>query len=128
MAHSTRTGEFKLPQRVRTLDGVTRATRSGPSIHRRDLGLGDRLIVKTRNSTYSLLAAGDDGFVVRGGWFDRQPDGPVTVTVNGCTFGGSAIAREILAAPGMFLEFGNTVLTTRILEVRVERRSDHTIH
>ena len=128
MAASHDTSEIRVPRPVRTLDGVTRATRQGLAIHRGDLAFGDRLVVRTRNSTYSLVAMGDETFAVRGGWFDSNPDSPPTVTVNGCTFGGSAIAREILAAPGMFLEFGNSVLTTRILEARVMRRAPDVVN
>ena len=55
------------------------------------------------------------------GWFDRHGDGPSVVTVNGCTYGGSLIRHDVVAAPGLFLEFGNRVSTTRIREVRVAR-------
>jgi hypothetical protein len=41
--------------------------------------------------------------------------------VNGCTWGGSAIKSDILAAPGLFLEFGNRVRTTRIQQVNLFR-------
>ena len=43
------------------------------------------------------------------------------VTINGCTWGGSTIKRDIVAARGLRLEFGNTVLTTRIKQIRVIR-------
>jgi hypothetical protein len=38
---------------------------------------------------------------------------------NGCTWGGSAIKQDIVAALGLRLEFGNSVRTARIREVRV---------
>jgi hypothetical protein len=41
------------------------------------------------------------------------------MAINGCTWGGSAIKQDILAARGLHLEFGNTVRTTRIREIRV---------
>jgi hypothetical protein len=44
---------------------------------------------------------------------------PCRVTINGCTWGGSAIKHDILVARGLFLEFGNRVLTTRVQNVRV---------
>jgi hypothetical protein len=58
---------------------------------------------------------------VSGGWFDKNSDGPLTVAVNGCTYGGSLIRHDVVAAPGLFLEFGNSVSTTRICDVRVIR-------
>jgi hypothetical protein len=39
------------------------------------------------------------------------------VRINGCTWGGRAICEEIIAAPGLFLEFANGVTTTRIKSV-----------
>jgi hypothetical protein len=52
-------------------------------------------------------------------WFDQNSSAPLTVCINGCTWGGSAIKSDILAAPGLFLEFGNRVRTTRIQQVTV---------
>jgi len=46
---------------------------------------------------------------------------PTMVTINGCTFGGSVIRHDVVAARGLFLEFGNKVSTTRIQDVRVVR-------
>ena len=37
-------------------------------------------------------------------------------------WGGSAIKHDIVAACGLFLEFGNWVITTRIQKIRVIRR------
>ena len=81
---------------------------------------GDRVIVSTKNSVYCLDAVGDDQFVVSGGWFEKH-DCSRLVTVNGCTFGGRAIKSDVVAAPGLFLEFENRVTTTRIQEARVLR-------
>jgi hypothetical protein len=63
-------------------------------------------------------------YSVSGGWFDREGVSPQKMTINGCTWGGSAINLDLVAAPGLFLEFGNQVLTTRIQHVRVIRRED----
>jgi hypothetical protein len=43
----------------------------------------------------------------------------VITTIRGCTWGGSAIATDLLAASGLFLEFGNGVVTTAIGAFRV---------
>ena len=90
-------------------------------VRKSDLGFGDCVIVTTRNSVYSLWSLGDGTFAVSGGWFDQQADTQGPITVNGCTYGGSAIRHDVVAARGLFLEFGNNVSTTRIQDVRVQR-------
>jgi hypothetical protein len=97
------------------------------SVCKRDLTRGDSVLVMTRNSVYSIRALGDDYYSVAGGWFDRQGMSPYTVRINGCTWGGSAIKQDIVAARGLFLEFGNQVVTTRIRDVMLiknESRSE----
>jgi len=86
-----------------------------------DVQAGDWLIVRTRNSTYTLRANGDGTFDATGGWFSRQEQSGARLRIAGCTWGGSVLLTRILAAPGMFLEFGNHVRTTRISEVRLIR-------
>jgi len=95
------------------------------SVRKGDLQRGDWVLVKTKNSTYAICALGDDLYSVSGGWFDRKGVSPSTTTINGCTWGGSAIKHDIVAAPGLFLEFGNKVLTTRIRDIRVIHASEH---
>jgi hypothetical protein len=104
-----------------TLEAITNQARSLDEIRKDDLRCGDRVMVRTRNSTYTLWALGDGHYWVWGGWFDRQGVSPQKVSVNGCTWGGSAIKQDILAARGLHLEFGNTVLTTQIQQIRVVR-------
>jgi len=103
---------------VRTLGAIVEHAQSADLVRKSDLGWGDRVIVRTRNSLYCLHALGDGVFAVSGGWFERNP-AQKTVTVNGCTYGGRAILAEVVAARGLFLEFGNNVSTTRIRDVRV---------
>lgn len=98
-----------LCRHARSLEGVWRAT----------VREGDRLIVRTRNSVYLLHALEGGAFAVSGGWFDRERSPERVVTVNGCTWGGCAINERLVAAPGLFLEFGNGVVTTRIQRVDV---------
>lgn len=86
-----------------------------------DVQPGDWLIVRTRNSTYALRANVDGTFDATGGWFARNEALGVGLRIAGCTLGGSVLLTRILAAPGMFLEFGNHVRTTRICEVRLIR-------
>ncbi len=106
---------------VRTLGRLTEGAARLQGIRRSDLRNGDWLVVETRNSRYSILALGDGRFCVTGGWFDREGMSPATVGISGCTFGGSAIKTDFVAGPGLFLEFGNRVVTTRIRSVRLIR-------
>jgi hypothetical protein len=102
-----------------TLDSFVEQVSWVESVRKGDLGWGDSVLVVTRNSTYRISPAGDGTFWISGGWFDHRELSPVRMSINGCTGGGTAIKHDILAAPGLFLEFGNGVLTTRIQEVRL---------
>ena len=112
---------------ARTLGAIVERAQSddGAVVRKSELSPGDRVIVRTRNSVYSLYVLGDETFAVSGGWFDRQGGGsPALTSVNGCTYGGSIIRHDVVGGPGMFLEFGNNVLTTRIQDVRIVRRGE----
>ena len=87
-------------------------------VRRADLAIGDRLLVATRNSIYTLAALADGRFAVSGGFFERQGRSRVELAVAGCTAGGRALFRDIVAAPGLFLEFADGTHTTRIRQVR----------
>ena len=90
-------------------------------VRKADLELGDQILVTTRNSTYSIHVLQEDLYAVSGGWFDRQGLSPSKVAINGCTWGGRAIKWDIVAACGLHLEFGNAVVTSRIMEFQVIR-------
>ena len=112
------------PQRAvayRTLTALAAAAPDLAAITKSELRCGDWVIVTTRNSVYSLHVNGDGTYSVAGGWFDRNRSAPSRVRVNGCTFGGRAIKADIVAAPGLFMEFGNLVCTTRIRAPRLLR-------
>jgi hypothetical protein len=104
---------------AQTLATRVKQAQSLEEVRKKDLRAGDRVLVTTRNSLYTLWALGDRHFLVWGGWFDRQGTSPQRVSINGCTWGGSAIKLDIIAALGLRLEFANRVLTTPIREVRV---------
>lgn len=110
--------------RFRTVNAILEQTGSSRPARKEDLGCGDYVVVTTENSIYSIQVLGDATYLVRGGWFDRQKMSPVTLTVAGCTWGGSVIKRDILAACGLHLEFGNRVLTSKIRDVLVIRCVD----
>jgi hypothetical protein len=103
------------------LDRLVSVSHRLEGIRRSDLAPGDRILVSTRNSIYSLVARADGRFHVSGGWYSRHagPDGePPAVAISGCTAGGNAIFTGIVAAPGLFLEFADGTRTTRIRQVR----------
>jgi hypothetical protein len=85
---------------------------------------GDRVLVSTRNSTYSIRMLSPDRYEVSGGWFALHGHGSMVLGINGCTFGGHAIHSGLLAARGLFLEFANRVVTTRIHRVDLIRREE----
>ena len=105
----------------RTLDLLTAAAPATAGVRAHDVQPGDWIVVRTRNSTYSLAAMGDGTFAVSGGWFAKEAVEPAYVRVVGCTWGGSAILQRMIAAPGMCIEFDNGVRTTRAREVRLVR-------
>jgi hypothetical protein len=90
-------------------------------LERNQLRPGDWLLVDTLNSKYVIYSAGDGRYLVSGGWFDREQISPCPTTINGCTWGGSVIKPNTLAACGLRLEFGNRVVTTPIRAFRVLR-------
>jgi len=120
---TTSVGEDRLEGAVaaRTLGAIVDHSQQLETVRKRDLRHGDWIVVLTKNSVYSICFVGEDRYAVSGGWFDRQDEAPLTVPVNGCTWGGTAIKSDILAAPGLFLEFGNRVRTTRIQRVQIFR-------
>jgi len=120
-SETTQSGIHDRSRFARTLTAIVEHARWANAIRKQDLRFGDRVIVRTRNSVYELWAQGGDAFTVTGGWFDKNHDGPVTVSVNGCTYGGSMIRHDVVAAAGLFLEFGNSVSTTRIRDVELIR-------
>lgn len=103
------------------LNALAAAARELPGVRRAELSPGDRVVVSTRNSIYSLVACADGEFEVAGGWYARQGACRRKLAVNGCTAGGHALLTELVAAPGLFLEFADGTKTTRIRRVRTLR-------
>ncbi len=99
------------------LSTITEQAKHVAQIRKVDLNHGDRLYVITTNSTYSIQVDIDGHYWVSGGWFDRKGLSPLRTTINGCTWGGSIIKLDIVAARGLCLEFGNRVITTPIKKV-----------
>jgi hypothetical protein len=106
------------PLKAIPIDDLAEAAGVVGGVHRKDVECGDRVIVSTKNSVYSLTAHADGSFEVSGGWFEREGEGVVMVEVLGCTAGGHALFTDHIAAPGLFLEFADGLRTTRIRTVR----------
>jgi hypothetical protein len=106
------------PVKAIPIDNLAEAAEIVGGVRRRELEAGDRVVVSTRNSVYSLTARADGSFEVSGGWFEREGHGSATVEVLGCTAGGHALFSEHIAAPGLFMEFADGLRTTRVRTVR----------
>jgi hypothetical protein len=114
------------PSEIRTLPGVgarslgalAEAASTIEGVRRSEIAPGDRLVVATRNSIYSLVAHADGTFRVSGGRYAREGLGEPTLAVHGCTAGGRALFTGIVAGPGLFMELGDGTVTTRIRSVR----------
>lgn len=107
--------------RVRTVDAILDQVGRFEAIRKADLRRGDRVLVVTENSIYCIHVEEEGSYSVSGGWFDRNGISPVTLTISGCTWGGTAIKRDLVAARGLRLEFGNRVVTSPIRDVQVIR-------
>jgi hypothetical protein len=92
-------------------------------VPRTRLHAGDLVFVKTCNSEYSIRAEQDGLFTVSGGWFDLNGKSPSRTTIRGCTWGGSVIKTDIIAACGLRIEFGNRLITSPIRKIFVLSRS-----
>ena len=100
------------------IDNLAEAAGVVGGVRRQDIEIGDRIIVSTKNSVYSLTARADGSFEVSGGWFEREGKGAARVEILGCTAGGHALFSDHIAAPGLFMEFADGLRTTRIRTVR----------
>ena len=120
------TGQTALPHR--TLDAIVDHTERLEAVYKSDLELGDQLLVTTRNSIYSIHVLQEGVYSVSGGWFDHKGLSPSQVEITGCTWGGRAVKLDIVAACGLHLEFGNHVVTSRILNYQILRCREDSVH
>jgi hypothetical protein len=98
-----------LPRAAHSLDTIIES-----AVKKSDLHAGDRGYVKTLNSYYALSVVGNRAYRASGGRCDRKGLSPATVTVAGCTWGGSVIKVDVVAACGLSMEFGNRLVTSRV--------------
>jgi hypothetical protein len=87
------------------------------NIYKHSLNSGDLVYLKTANSAYTIKVTGKDEYMVSGGWFDAQNLSPYRIKIRGCTWGGSAINTEIIAAPGLCIEFSNNLITSIVNKI-----------
>jgi hypothetical protein len=118
---STATGESPATTESRTLDSLSESAHTIDGIWADDVEPGDLLVVHTQNSVYRITALGGRLFRVEGGWFSAHALESAEVRIAGCTWGGRAILTGLVAAPGMCIEFDNTVQTTSVRDVRLFR-------
>ena len=85
---------------ARTVNGMLAQLERCRSVRKSDLRHGDCVVVTTENSVYSICVLEDMTYAIRGGWFDRNGLSPVKTSISGCTWGGSAIKGDIVAACG----------------------------
>ena len=106
------------------LENIVNSADGLKQIGKSDVRFGDLVIVTTVNSVYYLYALANGEFLVTGGWFERNGSTSGKTSVNGCTWGGSVIKHDIIAACGLHLEFGNRVVTSPIKHVRHIRNNN----
>jgi hypothetical protein len=105
----------------RTLEAIVTRAEALNAVPKSDLEFGALVLVTTAHSTYSIYALEGGRYSVSGGWFDRYGLSPMETEIMGCTWGGSVIKVDIMAACGLHLEFGNGVVTSAIRKLEVIR-------
>ena len=102
-----------------SLASIINSSDSLLGVKKSDVHKGDLVFVKTRNSRYEIRVLGQGNYAVSGGWFDRKGTSPALMTIAGCTWGGSSIMVDLVAACGLRLEFGNRLVTSTIQRIIV---------
>ncbi len=117
-----------MPRLERTLEAILDEVDELEQVPKEDLFFGDWVRVTTFDAIYSIHVLEDGFYAVSGGWFDRHGLSPCKTTISGCTWGGSAIKIDIVAALGLRLEFGNRLLSSPIQRVEVIRFEGEQVH
>ena len=71
----------------------------------------------TQNSVYSARLLSSGLFAVSGGWFSINLPNEAVLSISGCTWGGKCIIKDLVASPGMRVEFSNRVVTSILQRV-----------
>ena len=105
--------------KTRTLRAIVNDTVHLDEVTKDELTLGDRVQITTRNSTYLVQVLGNGLYLISGGWVFLQGLSVMRTKIAGCTWGGTALKANIIAASGLHLEFGQGVVTSTIRKVKV---------
>lgn len=97
-----------------SLEKLVQKTEELKHVLKDSVNLWDCLYVKTQNSLYTIRKIEEKYFEVSGGWFDKKGLSPSILNIHGCTWGGSTIHINILAACGLRMEFGNNLITSPV--------------
>jgi len=101
------------------LENIVEISDKLPQIKKCEVSVGDCIFVKTKNSTYRIKADINGNYFVSGGWFEKNGFKNYRTKINGCTWGGSVIKTDVVAACGLSMEFGNRLKTSRIEKIFV---------
>ncbi len=101
------------------LDKIVQSTEKLKHVSKASFNLWDYLFVKTRNSLYTIRKIEDTYFEVSGGWFDKKGLSPSRLMIRGCSYGGSTLHINMLAACGLRMEFGNNLITSPVNQIIV---------
>lgn len=88
-------------------------------IEKNDLKSGDQVFIFTGNSVYDIKKVDEKIYRVSGGWFDQNNISPCKISIRGCTWGGSIIHINLLAAIGLSIEFNNNLVTSPVSKIVV---------
>lgn len=99
------------------LSNIVQESQNLRQIYKSALKVGDLVVLETCNSVYMIKVVGNEEYLVSGGWFDKNKLSSVKTTIHGCTWGGSIIKTDIIAACGLHLELGNKVVTSKIKKI-----------
>lgn len=111
---------FKRMRRLgHSLDKIVESSAQLQQVRKSELQFGDEVIITTLNSVYHVHVLDAGHYLVSGGWFDKNDLSPLKTTIAGCTWGGSIIKIDIIAACGLCVEFGNRVVTSAIQQICV---------
>ena len=113
------------PHFAPTLQKIAASVGHLKEVRKETLQPGDWLFVKTVKSVYRIRVLGPRRYEVSGGWFDKKGLSPARLSIAGCTWGGSAIKVDLVAACGLRLEFGNRLITSPIQRIFVLPRGSN---
>src|SRR3989338_11690441 len=95
---------------VPTLSSLAETADHLKEVRKAELRVGDWVFVKTVKSLYRIHVLSNGLYEASGGWFDKKGLSPIKPRIAGCTWGGSVIKVNIVAACGLSLEFGNRLI------------------